>query len=175
MFTRNEMVVYPGHGVAVINCIVEKTIAGKITQFFELRFLNKDMTILVPTKNALDVGMRPLSSSDHINTIFAVLQKPYVTKHTEVVSNWNKRNKAYQGTLRTGNLQEICAIYRDLKHIEKYKELSFGEKNLLQQTELLLAEEISVVKKIEITHATEQLRMFVGPQQALYRETTTTL
>lgn len=175
MFDRNEMVVYPGHGVAIINCIIEKTIAGKATQFFELRFLNKDMTILVPTENAIEVGIRPLSSLDYINDIFAMLQKPYMTKHNEIVSNWNKRNKAYQGTLRTGNLQEICAIYRDLKHIENYKELSFGEKSLLQQTELLLAEEISIVKDIEIDRAAEQLRTLVGQQRTSYHENMTTL
>jgi RNA polymerase-interacting CarD/CdnL/TRCF family regulator len=87
-----------------------------------------------------------------------------MAKHVEIVSNWNKRNKAYQGTLRTGNLQEICSIYRDLKHIENHKELSFGEKSLLQQTELLLAEEISIVKNVEIARAAEQLRTLVGKQ-----------
>ena len=98
MFTRNEMVVYPGHGVAVVSCVIEKTVAGKATKFFELRFLNKDVTILVPTENAFEVGIRPLSTTHYINEIFTLLQTPYTTKQTEAVSNWNKRNKAYQGS-----------------------------------------------------------------------------
>jgi len=61
MFIRNEKVVYPGHGVAVISAVIEKKIAGRVLQFFELRFLNKDMTILVPTDNAIAVGIRPHS------------------------------------------------------------------------------------------------------------------
>lgn len=162
-FTCGEKVVYPGHGVAVIDRIIEKTIAGRISQFFELRFLNKDMTILVPTDNAIDVGIRPLSSAEYINDIFKKLAQPATVKnHDTVVSNWNKRNKEYQGKLRSGDLLEICSIYRDLRHIEYYKELSFGEKSLLQQTELLLIEEIAIVNNIETLSATECLRSLVG-------------
>jgi CarD family transcriptional regulator len=163
MFVRGEKVVYPGHGVAVINCVIEKKIAGRILHFFELRFLNKDMTILVPTENAVEVGIRPLSSSEHINAIFKELSQPAIIKNSEAaVSNWNKRNKEYQGKLRSGNLLEIGAIYRDLRHIENYKELSFGEKNLLQQTEALLVEEIALVNNVEKFSATEYLRGIVG-------------
>jgi CarD family transcriptional regulator len=176
MFVRNEKVVYPGHGVAIISSIIEKKIAGKISQFFELRFLNKDMTILVPTDNAIAVGIRPLSSADHINSIFKKLSQPAVVKnHDAVVSNWNKRNKEYQGKLRSGDLLEIGAIYRDLRHIEHYKELSFGEKSLLQQTESLLVEEISIVNNVEADLAMECLRGLVGhkpkPLHRLIKET----
>ncbi len=104
-FACHEKVVYPGHGVAIIDRIVEKQIAGRISQFFELRFLNKDMTILVPIDNAVSVGIRPLSSSEYINDIFKKLAQPAVVKnHDTVVSNWNKRNKEYQGKLRSGDL-----------------------------------------------------------------------
>lgn len=163
MFARNEKVVYPGHGVAIISCVIEKKIAGRSLQFFELRFLNKDMTILVPTDNASEVGIRPLSSAEYINEIFIILAQPVMTKQLDaVVSNWNKRNKEYQGKLRSGNLLELCAIYRDLRHIEVSKELSFGEKSLLQQTESLLSEEISIVTKVPVTDAAKQLKDVVG-------------
>lgn len=163
MFARNEKVVYPGHGVAVISAVIEKKIAGRVLQFFELRFLNKDMTVLVPTDNAIAVGIRALSSAEYINDIFKVLSQPVMIKQLDAaVSNWNKRNKEYQGKLRTGNLLEISAIYRDLRHIEVNKELSFGEKSLLQQTESLLVEEISIVKKIDIADATQHLKELVG-------------
>lgn len=166
MFNNNEKVVYPGHGVAKINRIVEKPIAGKITRFFELRFLNKDMIILVPVDSAISVGIRPLSSTKYINDIFKMLAEPIVHVNNEsTIGNWNKRNKEYQGKLRSGNLREICAIYRDLKHIEKKKELSFGEKSLLCQTESLLVEEIAIVKKVKEEMATKQLRASVKSEQ----------
>ena len=163
MFARNEKVVYPGHGVAVISCVIEKKIAGRSLQFFELRFLNKDMTILVPTENATAVGIRHLSSAEYIKDIFKLLAQPVMAKQLDAaVSNWNKRNKEYQGKLRSGNLLELCAIYRDLRHIEANKELSFGEKSLLQQTESLLIEEIAIVTKMDVADATRQLKESVG-------------
>lgn len=162
MFARNEKVVYPGHGVAIINCIIEKKIAGRSLQFFELRFLSKDMTILVPTDNASAVGIRPLSSAKYIDDIFKTLAQPVVTKHVDIMSNWNKRNKEYQGKLRSGDLSELCGIYRDLRNIEVNKGLSFGEKTLLQQTESLLIEEISIVKEVDATNAAQQLKELIN-------------
>ncbi len=159
MFVLDEKVVYPGHGVAKISRIFEKIISGSPTRFFELKFINKDMTILVPVENLEAVGVRRLSSLDSINDIFMMLSEPLHMMNSESIpSNWNKRNKEYQGKLRTGNLRDICKIYRDLRHMSAYKELSFGEKSLLQQTELLLAQEISLVKKIGEEKMIEQLR-----------------
>lgn len=160
MFRLNDKVVYPGHGVAKINRIVEKIIAGQNASFYELTFLNKEMTVLVPIANTGGIGLRPLSSTNRIDDIFKMLAEPAKKlKHYELTANnWNKRNKEYQLKLRTGNLEEISEIYRDLKHISQQKELSFGEKNLLNQTENLLAEEISIVRKLEAEKTVEYLR-----------------
>lgn len=168
MFSLNEKVVYPGHGVAVISRIVEKKVASQIVKLYELKFVNTDMTVLVPTHNLAAVGIRKLCSSESIDTIFRMLSEPTTPiVHDAVVSNWNKRNKEYQCKLRTGNLKEICKIYRDLKCISEHKELSFGEKNLLHQTEMLLAEEIAVVTKVGSDKAVEHLRSIFNQRDAL--------
>lgn len=163
MYSLNEKVVYPGQGVAKINRIVEKSISGKLAIFFELKFLNKEMTVLVPVDNIISVGIRKLSSDENINHIFTTLAEP--TKKTNTYkelnsSSWNKRSKQYQFTLRSGNLLEIAKIYRDLQCISQQKELSFGERNLLLQTETLLAQEISLVKNVVEEQAVIQLRSF---------------
>lgn len=167
MFSIDDKVVYPGHGVAKINRIVEKKVATTIVQFFELRFLNKDMTILVPTRNVASVGIRKLSSRERISAVFKLLAEPIDYKKVTpdlAASNWNKRHKEYQCKLRTGDLQEICQIYRDLNHIAQQKELSFGEKNLLTQTENLLVEEISLVNMTAEDKTTEHLRSIFKPR-----------
>jgi CarD family transcriptional regulator len=167
MFFLDDKVVYPGHGVAKINRIVEKMIASSIVQFFELRFLNRDMTILVPIRNVNSVGIRKLSSQEHVVAVFKLLAEPIDYKKITpdlAASNWNKRHKEYQCKLRTGDLQEICQIYRDLNCIAQQKELSFGEKNLLAQTETLLVEEISIVNKVTEDKTTECLRAIFKPR-----------
>lgn len=150
MFSRSEKVIYPGYGVAHINRVVEKKIAGTIKYFFELKFLNKDMIVLIPIDNEKPIGIRKLSSKECIENIFKMLAVPFDTLliHDMSMSNWNKRNKEYQAKLRRGDLIEIGEIYRDLQHIGLQKELSFGERALLQQTETLLVEEISLIKNM---------------------------
>ncbi len=163
MYSLNEKVVYPGHGVASINRIIEKCVSGCVTKFFELKFLNKEMTILLPINNIIAVGVRRLSSEENIEDIFILLEKPIdIAKNKEFfkISSWNKRSKQYQFKLRSGNIVEITKIYRDLQYASKQKGLSFGEKNLLTQTEALLAQEISLVKNVVEERAVEQLRSF---------------
>lgn len=171
MFVLGEKVVYAGHGVAKISRVIEKQVGGSVTHFFELRFLNKDMTILIPTDNVAAVGVRRLSSPENIDDIFKLLSQPAEPLHHELTtSNWNKRNKEYQCRLRTGKLTEIGKIYRDLRHISAQKELSFGEKGLLNQTEALLIEEIAVVGNIGTEKAAEKLRAqvssYIQPRQS---------
>lgn len=160
MFCLNEKVVYPGHGVANINRLIKKMVSGQETTFYELTFLNKDVTVLVPTNNAEAVGIRPLSSQEHIKDVFRVLTAPArrINHYEFTASNWNKRNKEYQLKLRTGSLRDLSEIYRDLRYIATQKELSFGEKNLLHQTEALLVEEISLVEQLGQEKTIEQLR-----------------
>lgn len=160
MFRCYENVVYPGHGVARISRIVEKKIGGVLTTFYELVFLSKEVTVLVPTENASVVGLRSLSSPESVEVVFSILAQPssYERCPEFSASSWNKRNKGYQLKLRTGSLQELSEIYRDLRIVEEHKPLSFGEKNLLSQAEALLVEEISLVKKIEQDAVAEKLR-----------------
>jgi CarD family transcriptional regulator len=160
VFAVQDRVVYPGHGVAKINRVVEKEVGTLKVHFYELKFLSKDMTVLVPMTNLASVGIRKLSSRDYIDSIFSLLAQPnhYVSTQELMASNWNKRNKEYQAKIRKGDLLELTEIYRELRYIAVHKELSFGEKNLLTQTEMLLAEEISLVEQHDTDRALQQLR-----------------
>lgn len=171
MFHVDDMVVYPGHGVARITRIVSQSIGKTTVQFFELSFLNKDLTILVPMEKAHAIGLRPLSSPEHIEHAFRALAKPLrpISHYELTASNWNKRSKAYAQSRDSGDLTRLLEMYRELLHIAQKKELSFGEKSLLQQTEMLLAQEISIVKKAQEEKTIEQLRILI--QQA--NQTTT--
>lgn len=158
MYTLNEKVVYPGHGVAQIKQVIEKSVGTSKIKFYELKFINKDMTILVPIGALDSCGIRPLSSEKNIEQILDILSEPSVPRKNCTTSSWNKRNKQYQYRIKTGDLTEITKIYRDLQCMAKEKDLSFGERNLLQQTENLIAEEISLVKNLVEEQAVQILR-----------------
>lgn len=173
MFALNEKVVYPGHGVARVSGIVEKIVAGQVALFYELRFIHKEMVVLVPLENLAAVGVRALSTPATIRQAFEILSAPFTYNPIDyvVVSSWNKRSKKYHALLRSGNLIEVAKIYRDLTFIAKHKDLSFGERMHLQQAELLLAEEVALVDMLTIEKAVLELRSSCAHAESPYAVT----
>lgn len=159
MFSLKERVVYPGHGVASVERIVEKNIGGCSMKFYELTILSTNMTVSIPIDSIEETGIRKLSSCNNIEELFKHLEEPVTKKTKEIVAaNWSKKNKAYQCSIRSGDLEEVCRIYRELTTIAAQKELSFGEKNLLYKTENLLVEEISMATATSEDSARDRLR-----------------
>ncbi|MGE0010380.1 MAG: CarD family transcriptional regulator [Candidatus Babeliales bacterium] len=160
MFEQYEKVVYPGHGVALVNRIIVKKMGSCTSSFYELKFLSQEMTFLVPTINAHTIGLRAITRAETLETVFAVLAKPTRTKDaTELTAaNWSRRHKEYQHKLMSGKLEDISVMYRELKHIELHKELSYGEKTLLDRAETLLAEEIAISQQTPQAKALEYIR-----------------
>ena len=160
MFLVDEKVVYPGYGVALISKLVRRFISGKQTSFYELKFCNKDMAVLIPEDLIEAVGIRRLSTDADLDSMFKLLSEPIKkNKIDEVgINNWNRRNKKYQLNLRSGDLLKLCQIYKDLQSISQGKVLSFGERNLKSKIELMLIEEIAVVKNIDNEKAAKYLQ-----------------
>lgn len=161
MFKQDDKVVYPGYGVAVVEDIQEKTVGGDTILFFKLSFLYKDMTILVPSYNIKTIGIRYPSDNATIDLAIKELEnKP--ERQLESIdftpSGWNRRQKNYQIKIQSGILLEIVKIYRDLMYVSKQKELSFGERALLQSTEELILQEIQLVRDIQKSDIVQELR-----------------
>lgn len=148
MFSLNEKVVYPAYGVAIISREISKEVNGKFLDFFELKFVTKDITILIPKSGMALAGLRPLSSPETIKegmkVFFESLEEDFL-ENLSIIS-WNRRNKEYQNIICNGNIKEVIRIFRDLKYMEKMKGiLSFAEKNIINQLEGLIKEEYMFV------------------------------
>ena len=159
MYSVNEKIVYPGHGVTVVTQIINKTIINETLPFYELSFISKEITVLVPIKNFEQLGLRPLVNKKEINELlenFCLICKPIIC-HEGTINSWNKRNKNFQTKMRSGSIKDLGSVYVELKSLMAYKELSFGERAVLQQVEHLLAEEISIVFNFTIPEAIEKL------------------
>lgn len=161
MFQLNDKVVYPGHGVAVIEEIIERSVSGASIKFMKLNFLFKDMTILVPIYNVDSIGIRLPNSVENVDAVLKELRnKP--EKKLETLdftpSGWNKRNKEYQMKIQSGSLLDLIKIYRDIMHIAQIKDLSFGERTLLQNIEELILQEVQVVKNSDRELVAQEIR-----------------
>lgn len=162
MFNLKDNVVYPGLGVAVIEQIIEKKVSGIGIKFFKLSFLFKDMTILLPVNNAKGSGVRHPENKKEVERVFNFLAD--VSEKSMPVldftpSGWNRRNKEYQLKIQGGKLIEISEIFKDLMYVSQQKELSFGEKSLLQTAEDLLIQEIQLITNESTKSILDKLRL----------------
>ncbi len=107
-------------------------VCGVQTEFFIVNILTSNITLMVPVKSATSVGLRPLASPAEADDAMAML-KDLSNPPPVVGQNWNRRQREYNERLKQGTLQAVVGIIKELILISGNKELSFGEKRLLEQ------------------------------------------
>ena len=142
-FKVGDKVVYPGHGVGVINEVQSKKIAGTDQQFFDITIADSGMKIMVPMAQAQSVGLRKVVSKRAIDKVYDILKERDFKIDTQT---WNRRFREYSQKIKTGSVYEIAEVLRDLSVLSIDKELSFGEKKMLDTAQNLLVSEIAVAK-----------------------------
>jgi CarD family transcriptional regulator len=143
-FKKGEKVVYPAHGVAVIEDIQTKVISGTERRFYMLRILGTEkMTIMIPTENVDAVGLRRVIGKDVVDKIYRILRQRKVDGDSQT---WNRRYREYTEKIKTGSPLEIAKVLRDLLVLKGDKELSFGERKMLDTARSLLVKELSIAK-----------------------------
>ncbi len=146
MFKVGDMAVYPAHGVGVIERIENRKISGCQENFFVMRILENNMIIMIPSSNAANVGLRQIINQNEVSKVYSILKK----RDTSVDDNqsWNRRYRDYMDKIKSGSVFEVAEVYRDLSTIQQDKELSFGERKMLDTARSLLVKEISLAKNM---------------------------
>jgi CarD family transcriptional regulator len=158
-FKVGEKVVYPAHGVGVIEEMTTRKISGAEARFYSLRIIDSDMKILIPTTKAKSVGLRPVISKDMVTKVYKVLRE----KRVEVdQATWNRRYREYTEKIKTGSVLEIAAVLRDLFMLKGDKELSFGERKMLDTARNLLVKELAIAKASTEEKIMEELKTIFG-------------
>jgi CarD family transcriptional regulator len=155
MFDIGDKAVYPGHGVGVIEAIESKAISGREQLFFILRILDNGMTIMIPTENVDVVGLRGVIPSMEIPRVFQILKERRVSLDTQT---WNRRYREYMEKINTGSIFSIAEVLRDLQVLKMGKDLSFGERKILDTAESLLVRELAVARDIKESDVLMEIR-----------------
>lgn len=145
MFSIGDLAVYPAHGVGVIEKIESQEISGFCQDFYVMRILDNDMKIMIPTKNVNNVGLREIIGKREVPKLYNILKKRDVVVDNQT---WNRRYREYMEKIKTGSVYEVAEVYRDLLMLKTEKELSFGERKMLDTARSLLVKEISLAKKV---------------------------
>src|SRR5258707_12255672 len=128
-FKKGEKVVYPAHGVAVIEDIQMRVISGTERRFYMLRILGTEkMTIMIPTENVESVGLRRVIGKDMVEKIYRILRQRKAEVDTQT---WNRRYRQYTRKSKTGSPLETAKVPRDLLVLKADQESPFCERKLL--------------------------------------------
>lgn len=144
MFNVGDYAVCPGHGVGQVVDVEERDLGGAVTNFYIVKIIANGMKVMVPTTS--ENGIRKLVEEDEVSGVFDVLNNHDVPVDN---STWNRRYRDYMIKVKTGSLVEIAEVLRELFLLKKKKNLSFGEKKMLDQCRDLITQEISISRGSE--------------------------
>ncbi|MFN2640523.1 MAG: CarD family transcriptional regulator [Actinomycetota bacterium] len=139
-FRVGDKVVYPHHGAAVIEDVLEREMDGESRKYWVLRLSYGDLTRMVPTDGTDQVGLRGVVGKDEVESVFKVLRSK---KQGPSPSNWSRRFKNHVEKLRSGDIYEVAEVVRNLSLRDKQKGLSAGEKRMLAKARQILVSELT--------------------------------
>lgn len=144
-FRVGDKVVYPTQGVAEVTGLETRNIGGEEQNFYILNIIENNMRVMIPANNAHQVGVRSIMSSDEAELVFDVLRKREKICDS---ATWSRRHRGYMDRVKSGSALEVASVLRELYVLKCDKDLSFGERKMLDRAKSLLVHEISLSKGI---------------------------
>ena len=153
MFKIGQKVVYPNHGVGMVEKIEDGSIDGVEQTYFHLRLLSNNSKVMVPKANLDLVGLRPLCPTGEIRQLFDLLKDGQI----DTYKDWKGRYKQNLDKMKTGQLDEVAGVLKNLSLVSQKKSLSFREKKMYERAKYFIVSEVAHVKKIEENEAEKQV------------------
>jgi CarD family transcriptional regulator len=144
-FTIGEKVVYPNHGVGVIEQISSRTIGSQVERFYLLKIKASSLKVMVPFNNVGSVGLRRVVRNGEVQRIVDFLTDGKCENHAD----WKYRFKENSDKMRTGSLIDVAEVLKGLLLLAQGKPLSFREKKMLERARYLLVSELAMAKSWE--------------------------
>ena len=143
-FKVGDKLVYPNHGVTVVEHIGESPVMGTPDSYYHLRLLANNSRLMVPITNTDRVGLRRLYQQKEIKGLMSLLEEKPVKTHTD----WKGRYRDNLEKMKTGRLEDVADVLKNLHEVQKKKSLSFREKKMYDRAKYLLVSEVAIVKNI---------------------------
>ena len=149
MYQVGDKILYPMHGAGIIKLIEKREILGSVKEYYILHVPCGDMNVMIPVDNCDAIGVRPIVTEEEIQAAIEILRQ----ESTQMTGNWNKRYRENMEKIKTGNIELVAEIVRNLTRIDRENRLSAGEKKMLTNVREILQSEIMLVCNIDETEA----------------------
>jgi len=145
MYKVGTKVVYPLHGVGVINSIEDKDVLGKRRSYYVIKLAISDMTVMIPVDKSEELGLRLVVANDDVEKALEILKN----SSPDLEDDWKTRYQQNFEKMKSGSLIEIAEVVRNLFHRNRVKELSIMEKKLYENAYRLLVDEIAYATNMD--------------------------
>lgn len=169
VFQIGDKVVYPNHGVGIIEQISSRTIGATVMRFYELKIKASSLKVTIPCSNAGTVGLRRVVKNGEIAKIFDFLGDGNCDNNAD----WKERYKDNSDKMRTGSLMECAIVMKSLLLLHTTKPLSFREKKMLDRSRYLLVSELAMAKSVPEEAMEEMLTKTLAKAKLKLPEVTT--
>lgn len=142
MFNIGDKIVYPMHGAGEIVAIEEREILGNVHNYYIMKLPINDLKVMVPVKNAEEVGVRKISDAKTMGNVLKTLSSD---EETVMPKNWNRRYRFNLDKIKSGDLTEIADVIKCLENLDKEKSLSTGERKILTEARQIIVSEMALV------------------------------
>ncbi len=153
VFHIGDKVVYPNHGVGIIEQISSRTTGTTVERFYLLKIAASSLKVMIPFANAENVGMRPVVRNGEIQKIVEYLSSGECINSAD----WKDRFKENSDRMRSGSLSDVAAVLKGLLVLAQEKSLSFREKKMLERARYLLVSEIAISRNSPESEIEESL------------------
>jgi CarD family transcriptional regulator len=141
-FVVGEKVVYPNHGVGVIEQISSRMIGDSVERSYLLCIRSSNLKVTIPFQNVSTVGLRRIVKNAEAQKVLEFLSDG----ECENSSDWKIRFKENSDRMRTGSLLEISIVLKGLLILAAQKPLSDREKKMLETARFLLITEMVMAR-----------------------------
>jgi CarD family transcriptional regulator len=152
-FRVGEKVVYPNHGVGIIEEVSSRAVNGVPEEFYMLRIHSNASLVMVPTANVKSVGLRRIIKKADVDGLFKLLRED----NFEPDADWKGRYKDHSEKMRTGSIFQVAEVLKNLVFLSYKKSLSFREKRMMDRAKQLITSEIATVRGLNEKSVEEQI------------------
>lgn len=161
-FAKGDYVVYPAHGVGLIEGIETQTIAGMEVKLYAISFEKDRMRLKVPVMKAEESGLRRLCNNSRLKDALNTLKGRARIRRTM----WSRRAQEYETKINSGDPVAIAEVLRDLKRSNDDTEQSYSERQIYQSALERLAREVAAIEKTSEDDAVIRLEKLMGKEKA---------
>ncbi|MGH7057627.1 MAG: CarD family transcriptional regulator [Acetobacteraceae bacterium] len=158
-FVEGDHVVYPTHGVGMVERIVTEDIAGYQLEMIHITFEENRMTLRVPVEKARSAGLRKLASRSVFDSALATLKGRARIKRTM----WSRRAQEYEAKINSGDPLAIAEVVRDLHRNAGQPDQSFSERQIYEAALDRLAAELAAMDETDKVSAVQKLGAILKP------------